>query len=297
MIYLAENIPENGIEALFCCFHPSLSTVSKMKFHALFLAVAVDPALGKIDKSSLPTQTLMEIFIEGIENKEIICGSTEEPTDVDEWEGFKYSDEHPNEDTEKPFSINWNELDLVGSIDLQWLPSTVSSLQAARNKLGCFLNLTTLPDSIQRLNLSNNVFSGEIDLCHLLADLKELNLTRNQLSGSLHLENLPQSMQSLYVHVNRFSGTVCLRHLPLNLIEVSLASNNLSGPLDLTRLPINMKFLWLGKNNFEGETDFSGLPRSLQLLAVSYTNLSGQILAQNRTTRFYVEHSNVEVIE
>ena len=54
-----------------------------MQFHSIFLIAADISLLGRVDKASLSTQTLMEIFIEGIENRELICGSTEEPSDIE----------------------------------------------------------------------------------------------------------------------------------------------------------------------------------------------------------------------
>ena len=39
----------------------------------LLLVDVVDPSLGRVDHESLSQQTLMEMVIEGITNKEAIC--------------------------------------------------------------------------------------------------------------------------------------------------------------------------------------------------------------------------------
>ena len=133
----------------------------KIFFHSIFLTVPVDPTLGKVDKPSLSTQTLMEIFIEGIENREVICGNAEEPAEVEKWRGFEYSEEDTTDEEEKHFGIEWISLKLVGTIDLQWLPPTVLLLHIIANKLSGSLNLTAPPLRIQCLGLQHNTFSGK----------------------------------------------------------------------------------------------------------------------------------------
>ena len=43
--------------------------------------------LGRLDYASLSPQALMEMVIEGIANKEKICGDADEPKDIEEWKG------------------------------------------------------------------------------------------------------------------------------------------------------------------------------------------------------------------
>ena len=43
--------------------------------------------LGRLDYASLSQQALMEMVIEGIANKEKICGDADEPKDIEEWKG------------------------------------------------------------------------------------------------------------------------------------------------------------------------------------------------------------------
>ena len=55
-----------------------------MRFELIFLNTA-DPSLGRVDRASVPQQALMEMLIEGITNKEEICGDADEPNDIEEW--------------------------------------------------------------------------------------------------------------------------------------------------------------------------------------------------------------------
>jgi len=262
----------------------------------MLLSAVESSHLGRLDYASLSTQALMEILIEGIENRELICGSTEEPVDIEQWEGLEYVQEQPVDAAEKRFNVDWSYFNLVGTIDLRWLPPTAISLDVYDNKLSGSMDLTVLPLSVEWLILERNAFSGEIDLRHLPTKIQHLNVSYNQLSGSLELGKLPNSMQEFHLGANRFSGTVCLRHLPRSLQVLSVNENELSGPVDLTRLPVSIERLWLNKNYFEGKADFRQLPESIQELNISYTNISGEIAVGNRRTRFFVEHSKVQLI-
>ena len=145
-----------------------------MQINFIFFIAADTSHLGRLDYASLSTQALMEILIEGIENREVICGSQETPDDVEQWTGLEYTEEETTDEVETHFDIEWCNLELVGTIDLHWLPQTVDSLDISENKLRGSLNLTALPLSIQWLSFDDNAFSGEIDLCHLPAEIKEL---------------------------------------------------------------------------------------------------------------------------
>ena len=54
-----------------------------MSLPSILLITADSSHLGRLDYASLSTQSLMEIFIEAIENREVICGSAEEPEDIE----------------------------------------------------------------------------------------------------------------------------------------------------------------------------------------------------------------------
>ena len=102
----------------FLFLFSSISTqISKMNLYTIFFSTADIPFLGRVDKASLSTQTLIELFNKGIENLEVICGSTEEPADIGEWRSITYLQEQPVDRVEKQTNIYWHILNLWGTID------------------------------------------------------------------------------------------------------------------------------------------------------------------------------------
>ncbi|KNH06903.1 hypothetical protein XU18_2334 [Perkinsela sp. CCAP 1560/4] len=77
-----------------------------MRFQFLFLGT-VDPSVGRVDHESLAQQALMEMVIDGITNKEEICGDADEPKDIEKWKGVIIKDGEVVE-------IDWEEFDLKG---------------------------------------------------------------------------------------------------------------------------------------------------------------------------------------
>ena len=98
-----------------------------MTFELLFLD-AVDPSLGRLDYASLSQQALMEMVIEGITNKEKICGDADEPKDIEEWKGVKIEDG-------EVVKIEWVYCWLMGPLCVEWLPSSVKELSVSENSL------------------------------------------------------------------------------------------------------------------------------------------------------------------
>mmetsp|Transcript_9578 Transcript_9578/g.14523 ORF Transcript_9578/g.14523 Transcript_9578/m.14523 type:complete len:232 (-) Transcript_9578:21-716(-) len=199
------------------------------------LCLTADSALGKVNKSTLSQQTLMELFIEGISNKELICGSTEDPTRISTWNGLTLSAAF------EVVEIRWRYLDLSGSIALQWLPMTTEKLSIERTilgqrKLSGTLDFTSLPESLKYLQLVSHYFEGEISLTTLPAKMEYLDVSYNELSGSLDLTSLPWRMRILRLAGNEFSGVADLSNLPKGLIDFNVSRNkNLEGVIHLDR--------------------------------------------------------------
>uniref|UniRef100_A0A7S4KU35 Leucine-rich repeat protein n=1 Tax=Paramoeba aestuarina TaxID=180227 RepID=A0A7S4KU35_9EUKA len=208
-----------------------------------------DEHLGRLDYASFSQQTLMEMVIEGIENKQVqIIGTKRKMRDVEKWKRVKVNAE------KEIIKANWGYYALEGSVDLRWLPSTIQTFILQGNRLTGSIDLTKLPEELLQLDLSSNSFSGEIDLENLPPKLVALMLLENSLSGSLHLEKLPASILDLSLAINEFSGSVNLEHLPPKMTT-----------LDVSR------------NEIEGSVDFSKIPKSMNFLNVSYTKLSGSV--------------------
>ena len=121
---------------------------------------AVDPSLGRVDLESLPQQALMEMVIEGIANKEKICGDVDEPKDIEEWKGVSIEDGQVVE-------IDWSRFDLEGSLHFEWLPSFVWKFLVGWNNVTGTLDLASLPRTIKNLYLGYNAFTANPTKGHL----------------------------------------------------------------------------------------------------------------------------------
>mmetsp|Transcript_2186 Transcript_2186/g.3417 ORF Transcript_2186/g.3417 Transcript_2186/m.3417 type:complete len:229 (-) Transcript_2186:6-692(-) len=198
-----------------------------------YLYISIDPSLGKVDKSSLSQQTLMELLIQDIDNKSDICGLPENPKDISEWRDVSFNDS--NEITQ----INWGCEELNGSIHLEWLPLTVAKVDIW-NKffsdavLTGTLDLSNLPASLRYLWLRGNEYFGEIDLTRLPGGMLELDVSYNRLSGRLDLTRLPDGIEVLLLQQNCFSGETNLSELPDSLVDFNVSNNrDLAGEITL----------------------------------------------------------------
>ena len=166
----------------------------------LFILLGADHScnLGRVDHTSLSRPVLMEMAIRGSTNKEKVCPGPSAPSFVDGWRGLTL-----NENLEVT-EIEWIDDGLEGTIDLQWLPSTVHKIVIYRNRLMGCIDLGALPAPTKEFNASQNNFSGEIDLCHLPRTMAILDIADNSLTGTLSLQHLPSTLQDLYLRNNRF---------------------------------------------------------------------------------------------
>mmetsp|Transcript_10919 Transcript_10919/g.16500 ORF Transcript_10919/g.16500 Transcript_10919/m.16500 type:complete len:217 (-) Transcript_10919:61-711(-) len=195
--------------------------------HLLLRFSSPDLPLGKLDKASLPQQTLMELVIEKIENKEQLYGISKDPSTIANWSCTRFDAEG------KIVGIIAEWQDLSGSLQLEWLPLTTLSVNFYYNELTGTIALTQLPDGLCVIDLSWNNFVGTVDLRYLPSHLKGLNFDRNHLSGSLDLTQLPLGIKNLQLHGNDFEGETDFSRLPLSLERLCLSDNrNLSGTIE-----------------------------------------------------------------
>ncbi|KNH07327.1 transcriptional regulator protein [Perkinsela sp. CCAP 1560/4] len=121
-------------------------------------------------------------FITGIENREIVCGSREKPTDVTEWKGIQV-----NRETRNVTQLRWQCIGIEGSIDVQ-LSATVREVFLERN------NLTGIV-----------VYSSGRFISVLFRIKWKIFFDDNQFSSLLDLRKLPTSLTLLNAGSNRFS--------------------------------------------------------------------------------------------
>mmetsp|Transcript_24036 Transcript_24036/g.37440 ORF Transcript_24036/g.37440 Transcript_24036/m.37440 type:complete len:224 (-) Transcript_24036:54-725(-) len=221
--------------------------------------------LGKVNKDSFSQQTLMEMVVDGIENKSQIYDDSS--SDISTWNLVMFNESH------EVVEISWSEMGLKGSVNLEWLPPTTCSVNLWWNCLKGSLHLGSLPETLVDLNASDNAHSGDVSLEALPNVLERLNLSFNGFTGSVDLNHLPTALQYLHLNNNEFCGAVCLINLPSALTEI-----------------------FLNRNRFSGFTDFSNLPKNLRILGVAYTQIEGTIESEEGKS-YYVSGSLVKLME
>mmetsp|Transcript_6853 Transcript_6853/g.10373 ORF Transcript_6853/g.10373 Transcript_6853/m.10373 type:complete len:205 (-) Transcript_6853:61-675(-) len=181
----------------------------------LFIFHCAESTLGRIDKSTLSQQTLMELVVEGITNTKRICGDGDNPTPIAEWNGIEYSFFNMPHRWGVTFDasgnvtvITFTSLSLQGSIQLEWLPISTTECAFAYNSLSGTLNLENLPDSLRELDLCHNMFVGTVNLTKLPHGLQRLDLNTTNISGETDFSQLPASLLDLDVTNTKLSGTV-----------------------------------------------------------------------------------------
>mmetsp|Transcript_6987 Transcript_6987/g.10593 ORF Transcript_6987/g.10593 Transcript_6987/m.10593 type:complete len:221 (-) Transcript_6987:59-721(-) len=193
----------------------------------LLIAVLTDdPALGRFEKPSFSQDILMEMLVQGIDNRKIICGRIEKPRPLKEWYGISF-----HYRTKGVFKIEWPMYELEGWIDLQYLPTTVDILNVSLNGLTGCIDLAVLPDSLTQLLLSGNQFSGSIDLTKLPSRMKKLDISDNKLTGCIDLTNIPSTMLEMNLDNNTFYGETDFSNLPKSLRMLNLTNTKLEGTI------------------------------------------------------------------
>uniref|UniRef100_A0A7S4KL04 Leucine-rich repeat protein n=1 Tax=Paramoeba aestuarina TaxID=180227 RepID=A0A7S4KL04_9EUKA len=191
----------------------------------MFVSVtAIDDVLGKVEKSSLSQQTLMELLIQNTEEKANVCRDEASPAEATKWYGI-ISDKR-----EQVTHLLWGYKSLRGSIQLEWLPLRVVSVQLNNNGFVGTVCLTELPESLLRLSLSDNKFQGAVDLRRLPNRLELLQLELNGFSGETDFTQLPVSLKLLNVSSTKLSGTFVERsgiHIDVfnSLVDVCTAGS------------------------------------------------------------------------
>ena len=236
--------------------------LSKM-YMVVYFACA-DDGIGRFDRSMLSHQDLMELFIFGLAKPEKICRNREDPADVCEWKGVKCNGDGEVEE----FKWGCKHQHGIGTVDFEFLPCSMKSLQMWNNVLSGTIQLADLPGKIEVVYLLDNQIKGSLDLDRLPAAVRTLGLSSNKFTGEVSLENLPIAVQTLNLGVNQLSGAICLTSLPPALQSLCLRNNNFEGSLDFTRLPKSMSYIHLSDNRFSGTIYLGNLPQSMRVLDI-----------------------------
>ena len=239
--------------------------------NAMYPAVfplAVNPHLGRVDKSVFSDQSLMEMLIDGFDEgtKQRYKDDEGMYLDVCEWDCVECDDsERVVEICEigdvsgslqlcyippKVQIFDMSRKELTGSIDITQISDDIKQLYLHGNHLTGSVDLTKLPESSTDVYLQNNQCSGSINLTKLPASMNDLDLSHNQFSGSIDLTRLPQRICTLRLSVNRLSGSVCLSKLPEKIFNIAIDENAFTGSFIAKNLPPNLGIIYANKNQF-----------------------------------------------
>ncbi|KNH05413.1 leucine-rich repeat protein [Perkinsela sp. CCAP 1560/4] len=142
----------------------------------------VDPiAIGRADKHSMPHQTLMEMLVADLQDKKCFRDKNGDFHDINSWEGisltqdgevnsinlecyadFRFGVEFDDEDEDTKGVVRPG-----GSIDFQWIPSSVTDFSTSDLNLAGSIDTRTLPRELNDLNLEKNHFSGTFNAAGL----------------------------------------------------------------------------------------------------------------------------------
>mmetsp|Transcript_20869 Transcript_20869/g.32553 ORF Transcript_20869/g.32553 Transcript_20869/m.32553 type:complete len:290 (-) Transcript_20869:73-942(-) len=284
----------------------------------LHCVITADLSLGRVDKSSLPQETLMELLLSTInsEGREIISGSEENPKPLSDWHGIRMSP------TDEVTEIVWTSLALEGSLEFQWIPDTVITfhvygdrfygtvdwpalqesnvqrLNIGDNRLVGTFAVELLPNSIRFVAVSKNKFDGSLQLPQLPRNMTELFAYENNLHGTLQLTNLPKTLRTLSIASNKFSGSIVFKNLPQGMKGIFLSNNALSGDIDLCELPSSIERVNLSKNKFDGSISMKGMPNFTPKIWVGENQeLTGSLcLSADESRQIKTEGTKVEVL-
>ena len=168
-----------------------------------------DDGIGRFDRSTASQQSLMELFIFGLNEPEKICGSQEDPDDVCEWKGVKCNVHGEVEE----FHWNFKQDNGIGTVGLEFLPWSMKIVKMCRNALSGTIQLADLPGKMEVVDISFNNLIGCLDLDRLPATVRTLYLRENKFTGEISLEHLPKCFKYLLLQNNQLSANPTKGHL------------------------------------------------------------------------------------
>ena len=230
----------------------------------LHFTVCVDPALGRLDYSTMSTQALMEMFVEGLtpESKEIFQDDQGNYLDIEDWPGIKCG----SDDLE----IEWKDIHLEGSLTYQFMPprTTIFIVEGDFRAIRSPLETSDLPRELEIFRIYRQAHFGTVDMT-----------------------SLPPALVSFQVCNNFFEGTINLTALPSKITDISMSNNKLTGSIDISALPESMQILCLQYNNLSGTISFESLPETLRILHIERNAFTGSVDLSKRSAPIDIDAS------
>ena len=252
------------------------------------LSCADDQALGRLDFATLSQSALMELVVSQYTEKEregkrvvrAFSDTKGNPLELDDWEGVTLDGDDNVKKikwlSESGFPRLSSEYEEYGSLDLQWLPQSIESLELTNKPLSPF-DANHLPRSLVTLSYKKCAVSGSIETKHLPRKLVTLEIDWGQISGAIDCSQLPASLVVLRLVHLALCGAIDLSDLPKNLQIFDLRNNSLTGSIDLTSLPATLEALDVSRNALSGSISLASLPAAIKSIALNNNQLTGPV--------------------
>jgi len=181
---------------------------------------------GRLDYGNMSDQLRMEKLVENIDNREMFMkrrflkkvfgNKNVEYKDFCIWRGVQCDDEGVS-----VLEINWFNKSLKGTMDLSWIPPTVTYFELGANKIRGTLDTAQLPRNLKTISLYSNEFSGAVDWETLPPYIEYLSLSNNKLEGNVNLHVPPSSLTYIGVRNNKFSSVSGKRRERFNVSGIA----------------------------------------------------------------------------
>ena len=243
----------------------------------LIFATADVPGAGRFNLDCMSQQMGMETLLAQVHYLEAIQNADGSFLDVKQWEGLDFDSAGNITEIDFEYAVDYELIDdeenepIIGpggSMDLQWIPQSVTSFSVANNELEGSVDTQNLPRGLEKFNISYNEFSGEFSLAGLPKTLQLLNIQSNRLSGSLVLADLPRGMEKMFASRNRFTGELNLDDLPPQIEVFTAKDCHLSGALSMCHMPESMFLLDIIGNTFGQDVLVANVADSSAILTI-----------------------------
>ena len=202
---------------------------------------------GKVDMASLSEQTMMELLLANVKNKEKLQDIHGDYIDILQWQDLNFDEDGHVTCVEWNFSTPIS----AGSIDLRWIPLYMQTFSISQCEIGGRIDTNLLPQSLVFLNLRRNRIQGTLEIESLSEPFEVVNIGFNQMTGTLNLPKLPDSITHFIADHNFFSGAINLTRIPPKIKEFSLNNNQLKQKtLIIGKLPQSLVSIRLWGNLF-----------------------------------------------
>ena len=258
-----------------------------MDYVSFAVLSSMDPSLGRVDKSMLSDQDLLELLFDNLteESKETIRKYNEQFHSVCSWDGVWC-------DAKRRVIKFHPAVFFTGSMSFDYIPPNVTHFVVVSRSLSGTLDAHVLSQVLEKFNIRDNNFEGAIPLDDLPASLSFMDLSENAFEGSCDLTRLPQKMKELLLRGNECTGSVDLQALPSTMQTLDIGENRFFGKVCLEKLPRRMQMLFLDGNAFCGDFKIVNPPWCLQGIRAFSNNFAGIAVVHSGIASTVMLHGN-----